>query len=1490
MDAALIAEVYATTGDNPWNCGSGYAVGPRLLLTAAHVVLVDGAPARTVQVRLLRADDYIECTVAWYRYGQNLDVALLRVSDPEQSLTSRWKAVRWGRLVTSAISTPVTAAGFPDAQRHPDGFRDTEQLSGRVNPLTGVKAGWYAVDVDDPPTRVKESTTPWHGMSGAALFADGLLVGVVAGDQGAFSSRRLTAMPASSPAADPEFRALLKADTGRDCVVEPADLRRLFAEPPRADSPAALLRADVEAVPFHGRADLLAELESWCLEPGSFSTRLLVGGGGEGKTRLGVELCHRLRAQDWVTGRLAEDAPAETLKALEQLSHPLLLVVDYAETRKEQLHALASHLRYPHYPVRLLLLARSAGDWLTQLAMSPSLSSLLTVPVEQLKPLEVTPAGRDAVWRSAVASLADALSSLPDYQNVAWRTIRDELALRPALGTGGTGDRSVLALHMNALAALLEAGSPLASPTTRTEDVLLLHEQHYWEKTAKIRGLTLGTPTTRYAVASASAWSAVDETEALPVLSNVYGLRDQGEDRRTEAARWISDLYQTPSHFWATLQPDRLGEHLIGAVLKERPDLLHDAASVATGRQINHLLTVLARADVRQRHVADVLTELIKEHVARFGVAAVEVIAETENPGPLVLAIDAVLAKPDTLSLDVLEALLEAVPRSTERLVRQATVMAELITDRCRLAAASGTLADVYRYARSLEVLAGRLDWEGRRAEAVTVMKDAVLLYREKLVAADPQTYEPHLAEALVGLANRYANRERKERWSQGNARRAAEAVKEAVEYAERLVKADPEAHTSRLARYLVSHANRLVDLRQYGQAIAQVERAVAMQARLVGADAEAYLADSLLALAKRLLHAGQHEEALAAVQRAVAIRRQLLDQAADPSSATAVALTRALGQLATVLDGCGDADGALKASQQASQVARDLADARPDGNLSMLAECLVDVARRCTALGREDEATTSREQATEIRRRLARMNPSRYLPHLERELFFSATASGTRAPSPAALARLEEAVKVCRQLYAADPEYGLRLADSQTLLSKWYAETGRADDSLKVLRSTVVTRRQLADGKPASFLDSYATNLVMLARHEAGLGYVREALQTYQEACATYARTPAAAREPELAARAQALGSEAKVHVEAGREDDALAAYEQAVTAYGQALTTPADPELVSQAPKLVRRARKLAAAGRDEEALPLFVRAADVYGELAERNVTRYVGPLAGVLHTAANLLGHADRHGEALAMLERVSVAYQRAADADPARFTLLYARSLVPLAKKLMGVGLEDARAVLRRALDVYRTMDHTVPTNRLYYAQALETQATLLDAMGEDEESLTVLRQATAIYQVLARSDTDAYLSQYAQAIASLAGRLRTAGSLDEALACQREAVESYRRLAHLVPVKYTSHYATSQVRFALWLGDRGRNDAVMPALIESVLVWRRFKTPVSHTQQMQLAHFLEHLARQLAEAGRGGLADEVMRRSGPFWAQLALASPGNHPSTRLGAR
>ncbi|WP_328885694.1 hypothetical protein [Streptomyces sp. NBC_00316] len=235
---------------------------------------------------------------------------------------------------------------------------------------------------------------------------------------------------------------------------------------------------------------------------------------------------------------------------------------------------------------------------------------------------------------------------------------------------------------------------------------------------------------------------------------------------------------------------------------------------------------------------------------------------------------------------------------------------------------------------------------------------------------------------------------------------------------------------------------------------------------------------------------------------------------------------------LGPLTGGCRTLDGF---EQRRSYLSRPCARmATTNGHVALCDSC---VAQRQSALGREDEATASREQATEIWRRLARMNPSRYLSQLERELFLTATASGTKAPSPAALARLEEAVEVCRQLFAVEPECGLRPADSEILLSKWYAESGGAEDSLKVLRSGMVTRRSVAAGKPSTFLDTLAPQLVMPARQEAALGHVGEALQTYQDACAIFARTEAPSREPELVARAQTLESEAKDHAGVGRE-----------------------------------------------------------------------------------------------------------------------------------------------------------------------------------------------------------------------------------------------------------------------------------------------------------------------------------------------------------------
>lgn len=328
------------------------------MLTAAHVVCPDDRPLAQVQVRA-PGGELLAGRVIWQRPAGETDVALVEVTDP------RWvpprRRVRWGRLVTTRPRQRFEATGFPDVAATP-AWRDTEQASGTINPGNLVKARRLALAVDDPPARVRDSESPWAGMSGAAVFCRGLLTAVVIEDPAGFASQRLTAVPVVGFAGDEAFTALFTTHTGSPAQPGPVELRSLAVPSPVADSPPALLRADLAPTPFRDRPELHALL-GWCHTDVEWAARVLVGPGGQGKTRLARRVAELVEVEGWASLVLADTAHPTELEVLAQLAVPVLVVVDYAETRIAQLGDLTRHLRDCEQPVRLLLLARTAGSW-----------------------------------------------------------------------------------------------------------------------------------------------------------------------------------------------------------------------------------------------------------------------------------------------------------------------------------------------------------------------------------------------------------------------------------------------------------------------------------------------------------------------------------------------------------------------------------------------------------------------------------------------------------------------------------------------------------------------------------------------------------------------------------------------------------------------------------------------------------------------------------------------------------------------------------------------------------------------------------------------------------------------------------------------------------------------------------------------------------------------------------------------------------------------
>ena len=161
MDTARVMELYAPAVEGGGGqVGSGYRVGPDVVLTAAHVVaglrtcqadepVPDdvGAPGVCV-ARPLGEQEWVAAVVAWRDEGK--DVAVLRLGPAAPPLPAGSLPPRWGR-VDGLEPVAVNAVGFPWVQERPDRVRDTEQLFGFIAPATTAKTGLCAVTVLTAP-------------------------------------------------------------------------------------------------------------------------------------------------------------------------------------------------------------------------------------------------------------------------------------------------------------------------------------------------------------------------------------------------------------------------------------------------------------------------------------------------------------------------------------------------------------------------------------------------------------------------------------------------------------------------------------------------------------------------------------------------------------------------------------------------------------------------------------------------------------------------------------------------------------------------------------------------------------------------------------------------------------------------------------------------------------------------------------------------------------------------------------------------------------------------------------------------------------------------------------------------------------------------------------------------------------------------------------------------------------------------------------------
>ena len=190
LEIARVAEVIVSCpADRPGRRGSGYRVGERYVLTAAHLV---EPPLTTVLVRFEadRPGEWVTGAHVVLHSGR-ADLALLEMADCPADAPAIHHTPRYAVLPETDVTLPVTAVGFPRFKLREDigpspvtegalsRYRDSCHVDGTVSVLSNRREGTLEVAVRPPADVAGPEHSPWEGMSGAALWSGGAVIGLI---------------------------------------------------------------------------------------------------------------------------------------------------------------------------------------------------------------------------------------------------------------------------------------------------------------------------------------------------------------------------------------------------------------------------------------------------------------------------------------------------------------------------------------------------------------------------------------------------------------------------------------------------------------------------------------------------------------------------------------------------------------------------------------------------------------------------------------------------------------------------------------------------------------------------------------------------------------------------------------------------------------------------------------------------------------------------------------------------------------------------------------------------------------------------------------------------------------------------------------------------------------------------------------------------------------------------------------------------------------
>ena len=568
-------------------------------------------------------------------------------------------------------------------------------------------------------------------------------------------------------------------------------------------APSDYLNARYQIVPFFAREEERRTLSAWGDAPVQLSARLVHGAGGQGKTRLAMQVAADARRAGWRAGFLRNDADKASLDALFESADKVLAILDYTEGKSpliERFIEAASARREADdaIKVRFLILARNAGLWWINLQQAEGDMGRILNQAEtiQLEPVAPNRTDRAAMFDRAVQGF----SALPEIEPHAALEDRPNLDERA----------NATALEILIAAYAWVRGDSVPYQPKDLLSYAVRRERQYWRRrlpNADELGVESVDLIEFVVVLISVLQGAVDDegavllsTEAIASAKAAGATLPAGSDE-TRFAKLLTDIYQHPSRdeYGAVdaLRPDPIAETLIAEYLL-RGD---------TERE--RLLTALADerwSDTMLRSTAIVLTRTVDR---TDQLPLLDVFAGFVETNPTVrapLVVDAcfeatprtatALAAGDLLSSDALMLIGDSLPEFDLRLIELSVEVTHSILRRLQEEPKeSENLARTKSLA--LHQLAIYLSYLGRREEALTAIEEAVSNYRD-LAAARPDAFLPDLAMSLSVLGDRL---DELGRWVEAVARH-----REAVETLAPLFQSLPVAFAAAISIYAMDY------------------------------------------------------------------------------------------------------------------------------------------------------------------------------------------------------------------------------------------------------------------------------------------------------------------------------------------------------------------------------------------------------------------------------------------------------------------------------------------------------------------------------------------------------------------------------------------------------------------------------------------------------------------------------------------------------------